>query len=157
MPVLFDSFEIAETFACTVEKLFAAFTDPMTKRGWYADGGHSATHETLDYSLDSRVGGKEIFRIVLNDKTPVPGLQVDMESEFVARIDNALLVCRTRMITGGKVVSIANEAFEFATEGDKASLKLTQQGAYLDGSDGPLLRRNGHEQLLAGLHRYLEA
>ncbi|MCY1646196.1 SRPBCC domain-containing protein [Caulobacter sp. SL161] len=157
MTILFDGFEIKETFACSVEKLFSAFIDPATKRGWYADGNSSATHETLEYSLDARVGGKEIFRIVLNDKTPVPGLQVDMEGEFVAREDNMLLVCRTRMITGGKVVSIANEAFEFAAEGDKASLKLTQQGAYLEGSDGPLLRRNGHEQLLAGLHRYLEA
>jgi uncharacterized protein YndB with AHSA1/START domain len=157
MPVLFDGFEMRETFACSVEALFAAFTDPVTKRAWYADGEHTATHETLEYTLDPRVGGKEVFRIVLNDKTPVPGLRIDMESEYVARVDNALLVCCARMMSGGKVVSIANETFEFAADGDKASLKLTQQGTYLDGSDGPVLRRRGHEQLLADLRRHLEA
>jgi uncharacterized protein YndB with AHSA1/START domain len=155
MAVKFDSFEMGETFACPLQKLFSAFTDPVTKRAWYVDGAHADTHDTLAYSLDPEVGGKEVFRLVLNDKTPVPGLEIEMVGECVARIDNALLVYSSRMIARGHVVSITNETFEFTADGAGARLRLTQQGTYLEGSDGPELRRRGHEQLLSDLRRYL--
>lgn len=155
MVVKFDNFEMSESFACPVEKLFSAFIDPVIKRAWYADGAHADTHDTLQYALDPDVGGKEVLRIALNDKTPVPGLEIEMVGECVARIDNALLVYASRMIAHGSVVSITNETFEFMTDGAGARLRLTQQGAYLDGSDGPELRRHGHEQLLSGLRRFL--
>ncbi|ADG11902.1 hypothetical protein B7G68_17785 [Caulobacter segnis] len=157
MAVQFDSFEIEETFACSVETLFRAFTDPAIKRDWYVDGAHADTHETLDYSLDAQVGGKEIFRLVLNDKTPVPGMRIDMVGECVARVDAALLVYASRMIAGERVVSITNETFVFSAHGAGARLKMTQQGTYLEGADGPELRRRGHEQLLADLRRHLDA
>jgi uncharacterized protein YndB with AHSA1/START domain len=155
MAIRFDSFEMDETFACSVQKLFAAFTDPATKRAWYADGAHADTHETLEYTLDPEVGGKEILRVALNDKTPVPGLEIQMAGECVARVDNALLIYSSRMIAHGGVVSITNETFEFWPDGESARLRLTQQGTYLEGSDGPELRRRGHEQLLSDLRRYL--
>ena len=155
MAVKFDSFEMDEAFACPVQKLFAAFTDPVTKRAWYADGAHAETHETLEYALDPQVGGKEVFRLALNDKTPMPGLEIEMVGECVARVDNALLVYASRMSARGQVVSITNEAFEFTADGAGSRLRLTQQGAYLEGSDGPELRRRGHEQLLSDLRRYL--
>ena len=155
MAVQFDSFEMDEAFACPVQKLFAAFTDPTIKRAWYAEGAHAETHETLEYTLEPHVGGKEILRVVLNDKTPVPGLEIQMAGECVARVDNALLVYASRMIVRGQVVSITNETFEFAPDGAGARLRLTQQGAYLEGSDGPELRRRGHQQLLSDLRRHL--
>jgi uncharacterized protein YndB with AHSA1/START domain len=155
MAVKFDSFEMDEAFACPVQKLFAAFTDPATKRAWYADGAHAGTHETLEYTLDSQVGGKEVFRLALNDRTPMPGVEIKMEGECVARVDDALLVYASRMIVHGQVVSITNETFEFAPDGAGARLRLTLQGAYLEGSDGPELRRRGHEQLLSDLRRHL--
>jgi uncharacterized protein YndB with AHSA1/START domain len=155
MAVKFDSFEMDEAFACPVQKLFSAFTDPTIKRAWYADGAHAETHETLEYTLDPQVGGKEVFRLVLNDKTPAPGLEIQMVGECVARVDNALLVYASRMSAHGQVVSITNEIFEFASDGAGARLRLTQQGAYLEGSDGPELRRRGHEQLISDLRRHL--
>jgi uncharacterized protein YndB with AHSA1/START domain len=155
MTVKFDSFEMDEAFACPVQRLFSAFTDPRTKRAWYADGAHAETHETLEYTLDPQVGGKEVFRLVLNDKTPVPGLEIQMVGECVARVDNALLVYSSRMSAHGQVVSITNETFEFAPDGAGARLRLTQQGTYLEGSDGPELRRRGHEQMLSDLRRHL--
>jgi len=155
MAIKFDGFEMEEAFACSVQKLFAAFTDPATKRAWYADGAHADTHETLEYLLDPQVGGREVLRVMLNDKTPVPGLEIEMAGECVARVDNALLVYASRMIARGEVVSITNETFEFLANGEGARLRLTQQGTYLDGSDGPELRRRGHEQLLSDLRRHL--
>lgn len=155
MAVKFDSFEMSETFACPVQRLFSAFTDPIIKRAWYVDGAHADTHNTVAYALAPEVGGKEVFRFVLNDKTPMPGLEIEMVAECVALINNALLVYSSRMIARGHVVSLTNETFEFAADGAGARLRLTQQGTYLDGSDGPDLRRRGHEQLLSDLRRYL--
>lgn len=157
MRIQFDSFEMTESFACPLTKLFTAFTDPQIKRAWYVDSTHSVTHDTTAYSLNANVGGKEIFHLVLNDKTPVPGMRIEMESECVARIDNALLVQRSTMASGGRIVSITAETFQFSTENGKATVKLTQQGTYLEGSDGPHLRRQGFTQLFADLAKYLAA
>ena len=157
MQVQFDSFEMTESFACPLDKLFTAFTDPAIKRAWYVDGTHSATHDTALYTLDATVGGKEVFHLVLNDKTPVPGMKIEMESECVARIDEELLVQRSTMVSGGAVRSISAETFEFSTRDGKAVVKLTQQGTYLERSDGPLLRRQGFTQLFTDLRRHLAA
>jgi hypothetical protein len=108
-------------------------------------------------TLDETVGGKEIFRIVLNENTPVPGMKIDMESECVARIDNELLVHRSTMASDGTILSISAETFEFSMDGSGSVLRLTQQGTYLEGSDGPQLRRRGFEQLFVDLRRYLAA
>lgn len=155
MRVEFDTFEMTEVFNCPLEKLFNAFIDPVIKRAWFVDGTHAATHDTVEYTLSEEVGGREVFRLVLNDKTPVPGLEIAMISECVARIDNALLVHRSTMSSKGAIRSVTAETFEFTTEAGKARLRLTQQGTYLEGSDGPALRRKGFEQLFGDLGRYL--
>jgi len=155
MQVKFDTFEMVEEFNCTLEKLFHAFVDPATKRAWYADGSHSATHDTEHYSLDARVGEREIFHFTLNEKTPVPGLKIQMQSEYIARIDRELLVQQSRMTSGGKHLSISNETFEFATRNGKSLVKLTQQGTYLEGADGPELRRRGFQLLFTNLRQFI--
>lgn len=157
MQVQFDTFTMTETFNCPLAKLFNAFTDPVIKRAWYVDGTHSATHDTAACSLDSSVGGREVFHLILNDKTPVPGMRIEMESECVARIDNALLVQRSSMASGGAIRSISAETFEFSTLNGQAVVRLTQQGTYLPGSDGPHLRRDGFAQLFTDLRRHLTA
>jgi uncharacterized protein YndB with AHSA1/START domain len=158
MKVQFDSFEMTETFNCSVEKLFNAFTDPKTKRAWYADGSHAHTHTTDLYVMDASIGGKEVFHITLNENTPVPGTKIEMEAECMFRVDHQLLVLRSSMRSRRHVVSISNETFEFDAEaGGGAVLKLTQQGTYFEGSDGPQLRRNGHQQLFAHLRNHLGA
>ncbi len=157
MHVQFDSFEMTEAFDCPLEKLFDAFTDPVIKRAWYVDGTHSATHDTTAYTLDASVGGKEVYHLVLNDKTPVPGMKIEMESECLARIDNELLVQRSTMASSGLIRSVSTETFEFSTQGGKAVIRLTQQGTYLEGSDGPQLRRQGFTQVFTDLRRLMAA
>ena len=61
MQIQFDTFEMTETFNCSVEKLFNAFTDPKTKRAWYADGGHARTHTTDLYVMDAASVAKRSF------------------------------------------------------------------------------------------------
>ena len=155
MHIQFDAFEMIEEFNCSIEKLFNAFTDPTIKREWYAEGAHATTHDTNLYSLDSRVGGKEVFQFTLNHNTPVPGLKIDMESECVARIDDQLLIFQSRMGANNKNLSVTIETFQFYTNAGKAVIKLNQQGTYLEGADGPELRKQGHRQLFGFLRQYI--
>jgi len=155
MNIQFDTFEMIETFNCSVDKLFNAFTDPIIKREWYAEGAHAATHDTNVYSLDANVGGKEIFQFTLNEKTPVPGLKIEMESECVVRVDNQLLIFQSRMASNNTNLSITNETFQFYAEHGKAVIKLVQQGTYLEGADGSQQRQQGYQQLFGSLREYI--
>jgi len=155
MNIQFDTFEMIEEFNCSIQKLFNAFTDPAMKREWFAEGAHSATHDTDHYSLDSRVGGKEVFQFTLNQNTPVPGLKIAIESECLARIDDQLLVFQSRMAANNYNVSATTETFQFYTQAGKAIVKLTQQGTYLEGADGPQMRKDGYVQSFAHLRNYI--
>lgn len=156
MTVTFDSFEMREEFECSKERLFRAFTNEETKRLWLAEGAHSQTHDTIQYTLDASIGGKEFFQFRLNEKTPMPGLVVIIEGEHIARIENELLIMQSRMIANGSILSISNETFEFSEEGKNCAIKLTQQGTYLEFSDGPILRRQGHSNLFKFLRDFIE-
>jgi hypothetical protein len=92
----------------------------------------------------------------LNEKTPVPGMKIQMESEHIAREEGRLLVTQSRMKSGGKNLSISNETFEFDAKAGKAVLKLTQQGTYFEGSDGAQRRRVGHQQLFSYLRKHID-
>ncbi len=155
MNIQFDSFEMVEEFNCSTEKLFNAFTDPIIKRKWFAEGAHSTTHDTDLYTMDSQVGGKEIFEFTLNQNTPVPGLKISMLSECIARTDHQLLVYQSRMSSNNQTLSATIETFQFYKNSSKAVVKLTQQGTYLEGADGPHLRKNGFKELFGYLRQYI--
>ena len=55
-------------------------------------------------------------------------------------------------------VSVATIEFAAAADGTGTTLTWTEQGAFLDGFDGPdasSLRQGGTEEMLAGLAKYL--
>jgi hypothetical protein len=55
-------------------------------------------------------------------------------------------------------ISVSVATIEFAKSGDGTALTWTEQGAYLDGIDGPQapeLRKGGTAEMLDGLTRYL--
>jgi uncharacterized protein YndB with AHSA1/START domain len=155
MNIQFDTFEMIEEFNCSIQTLFNAFTDPIIKREWFAEGAHSVTHDTTHYSLDSRAGGKEVFQFTLNHNTPVPGLKIDMESECLVRVDDQLLIFQSRMAANNQIVSATMETFQFYVHAGKAVIKLMQQGTYLEGADGPQMRKNGYVQLFNHLRQYI--
>lgn len=155
MNIQFDSFEMVEEFNCSVQTLFNAFTDPAIKREWYVEGARAVTHDTNHYSSDAQPGGKEIYEFTLNHNTPVPGLSIRMENQCLARIDEQLLVFQSRMSSNNQCLSATTETFQFYTEGGKAVVKLTQQGTYLEGSDGPQMRKEGHTKLFNQLRNYV--
>jgi hypothetical protein len=64
------------------------------------------------------------------------------------------------MYADGTRISVSVATIEFVNSGDGTTLTWTEQGAYLDGIDGPqapALRKGGTTEMLDGLTRYLMA
>ena len=61
------------------------------------------------------------------------------------------------MYADGTRISVSVATIEFAKTGDGTALTWTEQGAYLDGFDGPTRRtaRGGTAEMLDGLAKYL--
>jgi len=60
------------------------------------------------------------------------------------------------MCAGDARISVSVATIEFASNGGGTALTVTEQGAYLDGIDGPQapsLRREGVTEMLGNLHR----
>ena len=143
MKIEHDTIIIKTDFKCSVEKLFKALTNEDTKKLWY--NKDDKAHDLIEFSSDMQVGGKEFCAIVLNEKTPVPGMRIDMFAECMAREDNKTLVLSSRMESQGMLLSLSTETFQFSSNGDGASLEFICQGTFFENSDGPHIRRQGWE------------
>jgi hypothetical protein len=60
------------------------------------------------------------------------------------------------MDADGQHISASLTTIELADAADGTQLKLTEQGAYLDGFDDPKIRENGTVGLLAALAKVVE-
>lgn len=145
MKIEHDTINIKTDFKCSVEKLFKAFTTEETKKLWYIKDDKA--HDLIEFSSDMQVGGKEFCAIVLNEKTPVPGMKIDMFAECMAREDNKTLVLSSRMESNGVLLSLSIETFQFSSNGDGASLEFVCQGTFFENSDGAYIRRQGWESM----------
>ena len=70
------------------------------------------------------------------------------------------IVYSYEMYADGARLSVSVATIEFTKRGDGTALTWTEQGAYLDGIDGPqapALRQEGTTEMLDGLARYLTA
>ena len=70
------------------------------------------------------------------------------------------IVYSYEMYADGARISVSVATIEFVKSGDGTALTWTEQGAYLDGIDGPqapALRKEGTTEMLDGLTRYLTA
>jgi len=57
--VIHSTFQLERRLKASPERVFAAFSDPIKKRKWFASGEKAQIDE---YALDFRVGGRERTR-----------------------------------------------------------------------------------------------
>lgn len=155
MPLSHDSFTLTREFAAPVERLFGAWADPALKTRWFVDND-GPDWETLEYTNDFRVGGRERgrWRMASTDVT-MAGEHAN-ESVYLDIADNERIVYAYTMALNGKVHSSSLATVEFFPAGPGSTLRFTEQGAFAEGSDGIAGRQNGWGWLLTGLAQMLE-
>ena len=151
--VLHDTFVIERTYPAGPSRVFAAFASRETKDAW-ADPGDIAAAEpaTGPAEFDFRVGGHERFGNVYQ------GVSYTYDALYYDIVPGQRLVYSYEMYADGVRFSVSLATIEFVETDDGTTLTWTEQGAYLDGVDGPdapRLRQGGTGEMLDGLAKYL--
>jgi len=131
--VIHDTFTIVRTYPATPSRVFAAFASEEAKNAWGDTGDLEPAEGAAadDSEFDFRVGGRERFGHKYQGTTYL------YDGRYYDIVPDQRIIYAYEMY--------ANDTW-------------TEQGAYLDGVDGPqapALRTEGTAEILDGLARYL--
>jgi uncharacterized protein YndB with AHSA1/START domain len=152
--VIHNTFVIERSYPVPVQRVFQALSDPAKKRRWFVESGG---HEVQDYQMDFRVGGREQARFRFKPGSPVQGLTCVNDTTFSDIVADRRVVLFSTMSVEGKCISASLVTFELLPSGTGTDLILTNQGAYLEGADGPEMRKDGWQKLLDRLPAEFDA
>lgn len=142
-------FHIERTVTASRTRVFAAFTDPEAKIKWFA--APSGEWTTVERSMDVRVGGSE--RLIGRWKS---GMVTDFAATYLDIVPDTRLVYTYTMHIDDRKISVSLATIEISDAGDgRTKLRITEQGAFLDGYDDAGAREHGTnlltDQLVASL------
>jgi uncharacterized protein YndB with AHSA1/START domain len=151
--VIHDTFSIERTYPAAPSRVFAAFASAEAKEAWGDTGGlEPAEGEAGVQEFDFRPGGRERFGHTWQ------GTTYRYDALYYDIVPDQRIVYSYQMYADGARISVSIATIEFAKIGDHTALTWTEQGAYLDGIDGPaapVSRKEGTAEMLDGLTRYL--
>ena len=151
--VIHDTFVIERTYPASASRVFAAFASREAKDAWGETGDMAeAEPATGPVAFDFRVGGHERFGNVYQ------GVRFTYDAVYYDIVPDQRLVYSYEMYADGVRLSVSVATIEFVSTDDGSVLTWTEQGAYLDGFDGPdapQLRQGGTSEMLDGLAKYL--
>jgi uncharacterized protein YndB with AHSA1/START domain len=153
LPLVHNTFVIERHFARPSSTVFDAFSNPESKRLWFAEGD---SHTVEQFDLDFQVGGTELLVYRLGEQTPFPGVAIETQSVFQEIVPGQAIVFSSAMSLGGKRISVALVTLEFAAVEAGTTLTVTHQAVFFEGSDGPVLREAGWNQQLDKLTATIE-
>jgi uncharacterized protein YndB with AHSA1/START domain len=151
--VIHDTFVLERTYPASPSRVFAAFASREAKDAW-ADTGDIGEAEpaTGPAGFDFRVGGHERFANVYQ------GVSYTYDAIYYDIVPGQRLVYSYEMYADDVRISVSVATIQFAGTDDGTTLTWTEQGAYLDGIDGPdaaRLRQGGTSEMLDGLAKHL--
>ncbi len=138
-----DTFTVERRYKQSPERVFGAFSDPEKKRRWFAEGDG---WEVLQYELDFRVDGGERSRFRFRGQSVITNKTV-----YFDIVPKERLVYAYSMEMDGRPFSVSLATVELHADGAGTRLVLTEQGTFLEGSDGVERRAEGTRQLLEAL------
>ena len=100
--------------------------------------------------MDFRVGGKET-----SIGGPKGGPLIEFRATYLDIVLDQRIIYAYDMDIDGKKISVSVATIEIKPEGKGTRLKVTEQGAYLDGFDNGDLREKGTHDLLDALGKSL--
>jgi uncharacterized protein YndB with AHSA1/START domain len=146
-PVNTGTFALERTYKANPAKVWGAWSSEKAKGGWFMPpptGGRST------YRLDFRVGGREV-----NEGDAGEGFSYKYDALYFDIIPDERIIYAYEMYFGGARVSASLATIELKPDGTGTRLKITEQGAFFDGTDSPQARRAGTEILLRNLSEAL--
>jgi uncharacterized protein YndB with AHSA1/START domain len=149
--VIHDTFSIARTYPADLSRVFAAFASQEAKDTW-ADTGDLDSYDAVQTEFDFRIGGRERFGFGYQ------GTSYRYDALYYDIVPGQRIIYSYEMYADDTRISVSVATIEFAETGDGSALTWTEQGAYLDGIDGPgasQLRSEGTAEMLDGLGKYL--
>ncbi len=144
--VVHATFDLERIYSAPRSRVFLAFADEPQKRQW----AHGAPAQ--GYSLDFRVGGREHVEMSApgGGSFRYDGIHYDI-------VENERIIYAYSFSFGQGNAGTTLTTVELADAEDGATLlKITEQGAYLDGFDGPKFWKSGTTSLLDRLNNHLE-
>ena len=152
--VIHDTFSIERTYPAAPARVFAAFASEEAKTAWGDTGGIETPADAEPPEFDFRPGGRERFTVRADGST------FRYDALYYDIVPDQRIVYSYEMYADGARISVSVATIEFAKNGGGTALIWTEQGAYLDGIDGPQaprLRKEGTAEMLDGLTQYLTA
>jgi len=149
--VIHDTFSIARSYPATLSRVFGAFASQQAKDIW-GDTGDLDSYDAAPTAFDFRIGGRERFGFKYQ------GTSYRYDALYYDIVPDQRIVYSYEMYADDTRISVSVATIEFAGTGDGSALTWTEQGAYLDGIDGPgapQLRCEGVTEMLDGLEKYL--
>ncbi len=146
--VIHSSFTLERSFGCAPEKVFRALAEPERKRRWFAD---SPNHEVEEFVMDFREGGTERMKYRFNKGTPFPGVILMNAGRYEDIVEGRRVVHTSTMTIAGRRISVSLVTYDLVPEGEGSVLRMTFQGAFFEGADGPEMRKSGWEFLMERL------
>jgi len=154
MTITHDSFTIERRLRACLAHVWAAWAESDLKRQWFVDSDGEGW-QTLDYSLDFRVGGSETGRFVLASG-PGAGEHANV-THYLDIVPGERIALAYTMAMNGRIHSASLATVTFSESGGGTLLTYTEQGAWFAPTDGVEGRREGWETLLTALERVLDA
>ncbi len=149
--VAHGSFTIERTYAATPQRVFAAWASQAAKDLWYGAGDDFLA--SLDrYELDFRVGGLERL-----DGTLPNGRAFRYEAVYQDIIDDTRIIASYDVRIDGRRTSVSLMTVELLPTTGGTTLRMTEQGAFLDGLDSNEQRQLGAADSLDKLGAHLDS
>jgi uncharacterized protein YndB with AHSA1/START domain len=153
--VLHDTFTIERRYPVPTAAVFGAFASAEAKNIWGDTGNlESAEGEAGVAEFDFRPGGRERFGFRMDGRT------FRYDARYYDIVPERRIVYAYEMYADDVRISVSVATIEVSPVDGDTILKRTEQGAYLDGIDGPeapALRREGTTEMLDNLTGYLTA
>jgi uncharacterized protein YndB with AHSA1/START domain len=143
-----STFVIERAYPQAPSRVYRAFSDPKEKAKWFgADDNWTQEINEADF----RVGGRERQRGKWHN-----GPVSDFQCIYQDIVPNERIVYTYDMHLDDNRISVSLATIEFRPDGKGTRLKLTEQGAFLDGYDDAGKREEGTRGLLEQLAKSLE-
>jgi uncharacterized protein YndB with AHSA1/START domain len=140
-PTVHGIFTLERRYPAQPARVWRALTEAGAKAAWFS--GPADQCKTIERVVDPRVGGRECLVTRWNS-----GMVTHFEAIYHDVVPLRRLVYAYAMMLDGQKISVSLATVELAEDGAGTWLRMTEQGAFLDGYDDAGSREHGTGVLL---------